>query len=84
MRKAAAMHHAVAMDEAALAYWLGRQEPCPNCGGTGLPVLLDMQDAESREAVRTGMAALGGCGLGGSSYDHECPRCGERWNSEGN
>jgi hypothetical protein len=38
-----------------------------------------MQDAETMEAVRTGLAALGGCGLGGSRHDLECSSCRHRW-----
>lgn len=67
------------MDEAALAWWTAQQLPCPNCGGVGVPILLDMQDAESMEAVRSGLADLGGCGLGGNRFDHACTKCGHRW-----
>lgn len=70
------------MEATALQWWVSRQAPCPNCGAAGVPVLLDIVDAESREAVQTGLAALGGCGLGGSAYDHECPRCKHRWNAD--
>ena len=67
------------MDEAGRQWWTQRQLPCPSCGGIGVPIVLDMQDEETREAVRTGLAMLGGCGLGGAFYDHQCPRCGNRW-----
>ncbi len=70
------------MDEAGLLWWTSKQEPCTGCGGVGVPVVLDMQDAETRDAVRTGLAVLGGCGLGGASFDRQCPRCGRRWSSQ--
>jgi hypothetical protein len=44
-----------------------------------VPIVLDIQDAETMEAVRTGLAALGGCGLGGSRFDRECEACRHRW-----
>lgn len=69
------------MDDAGLAWWGGRAEPCPACGGNGVPIVLDMQDAETREAVQTGLAVLGGCGLGGAAFDRQCTRCGQRWSS---
>ena len=75
------MRQADAMDETALRWWTDAAEECRTCGGQGLPVVLDAIDEETREAVRTGLAALGGCGLGGSAFDRECLRCGARWSA---
>ncbi len=69
------------MDETGLRWWSAQTQPCPTCRGNGVPIVLDMQDAETREAVQTGLAVLGGCGLGGAAYDRQCPACGSRWSS---
>lgn len=69
------------MDDVGLRWWSEQAEPCPACEGTGVPIVLDMQDAETREAVQTGLAMLGGCGLGGAAFDRQCPTCGFRWSS---
>lgn len=69
------------MDQAGIDWWTARQLPCPQCGGVGIPIILDMQDAESAEAVRSGLADLGGCGLGGARFDHVCRDCGHRWDA---
>jgi len=73
------MRHAGGMDDTAMRWWTDAAEPCQSCPGRGVPVVLDAVDEETREAVRTGLAALGGCGLGGHSFDRECLRCGARW-----
>ena len=44
------------MDEAAQRYWEQGQMPCPACGGTGVPVVLEITDVETLEAVREGLA----------------------------
>ena len=67
------------MDEEGLEWWTARQLPCPVCGGPSVPIVLDMQDAETAEAVRDGLASLGGCGLGGARNSHQCTRCGHLW-----
>jgi hypothetical protein len=67
------------MDEAGVRWWTSQQAPCPLCGSASVPIVLDIQDAETMEAVRTGLAALGGCGLGGSRFDRECEACRHRW-----
>ena len=70
------------MDEAGERYWTGGQLPCPACGGTGVPVVLEITDAETMEAVRTGLACLGECCFDGArGIDHECLRCGHQWDS---
>ncbi len=67
------------MDAEGLKWWTARQSPCPVCGGASVPVVLDMQDAETYEAVRVGLASLGGCGLGGARNSHQCTQCGTLW-----
>ena len=67
------------MDEAGLTWWQARQQPCPNCGRPGVPILLDIQDLESKEAIGDGLASLGGCGLGGSKFDLHCLACDTKW-----
>lgn len=69
------------MDAEGLRWWTQKAQPCQSCAGTGVPIVLDMQDAETREAVQSGLAILGGCGLGGAQFDRQCPSCGARWSS---
>lgn len=70
------------MDEVARRYWAGGQLACPACGGTGVPVVLEINDEETLEAVRTGLACLGECCFDGArGIDHECQRCGHQWDS---
>ncbi len=70
------------MDAAGLKYWTRGQQPCPHCGGTGVPMVLDIVDEETQEAVRTGLACLGDCCFDGArGVDRECLRCGHQWNS---
>lgn len=70
------------MDEAGLRYWEGAQQRCPGCGGIGIPVVLEVTDAETMEALRTGLVCLGECCYDGATgADRECRDCGRRWSS---
>lgn len=66
-----------------LMWWMDQQRPCPTCGGAGIPIVMDMQDMTTRDAVINGLATLAGCGLGGAAdgNDRECTRCGLQWSS---
>lgn len=45
-------------------------------------MVLEINDAETMEAVRTGLACLGECCFDGSlGFDRECLACGHRWHS---
>ena len=68
------------MDESARQYWTRDQEPCPVCGGTGVPIVLEITDAETRDAVHEGLACLGECCFDGArGVERECVRCGHQW-----
>lgn len=70
------------MDEEARRYWTRDQEQCPVCGGTGVPIVLEITDAETMEAVREGLACLGECCFDGArGVERECVRCGHQWAS---
>ena len=70
------------MDEAGLRYWVKGQTPCPACGGIGVPVVLEINDAETMEAVRTGLACLGECCYDGAlGIDRQCRDCGHQWSA---
>ena len=71
------------MEEAAQRYWEQGQMPCPACGGTGVPVVLEITDAETREAVREGLACLGDCCYDGAlGVELQCVRCGHQWSRD--
>lgn len=70
------------VDSASEAYWAGSQQACPRCGGTGVPVVLEITDEDTMEAVRTGLACLGECCFDGArGIDRECVSCSAQWNS---
>jgi hypothetical protein len=69
------------MDEAGVLWWTAAQQPCLVCSGQGVPVVVEVQNQDTKEALQLGLASLGGCGLGGSRFDRECLRCGARWSS---
>jgi hypothetical protein len=72
------------MDDEALAWWSKDQVPCPKCGGTGVPVVLEITDRETLEAVRGGLACLGECCFDGArGFDRQCRSCGHEWASDG-
>lgn len=76
----AAREHPGAMERAALEYWTGVQEPCPRCGSTGVPIVLEITDADTRDAVREGLACLGECCFDGArGVERECVKCGHQW-----
>ncbi len=68
------------MDIAAEQWWTTAQQTCPACGGVGVPVVLDIVDADTMEAVREGLACLGECCFDGArGVDRECLSCGRQW-----
>lgn len=69
------------MTDEDLLWWTQAQRPCPSCGSTGVPIVMDAQDAPTMEAVRTGLAVLAGCGLGGAAdgNDRQCLKCAHEW-----
>ncbi len=70
------------MDAPAQEYWTGSQQTCPRCGGTGVPVVLEINDEDTMQAVRSGLACLGECCFDGTlGIDRECLRCGAQWDS---
>lgn len=62
-----------------LSWWHEQSRPCPECGGTGRLLILEINDREAMAAVRTGLACLGDCCVDGLQPDRECTDCGYRW-----
>ena len=67
-----------------MAWWSKGQQSCPQCGGTGVPVVLEITDRDTLEAVQSGLACLGECCYDGArGIDRQCNRCGHQWSSDG-
>lgn len=72
------------MDDVGTSWWTAGQQPCPACGGTGVPVVLEITDRETLEAVQTGLACLGECCYDGArGVDRQCLACGHQWAADG-
>jgi hypothetical protein len=62
-----------------LDWWRDRVRRCPECGGRGVQVVLEVTDRDTADAIGARLACLGDCCIDGLGGDHECLRCGHRF-----
>ena len=64
---------------AGLAWWEAQVVPCPECGGPGVRLVVEVTDRDTADALRNGLACLGDCCIDGLAPDRECRSCGHRF-----
>lgn len=62
-----------------LLWWAEQGRPCPECGGAGVPIVIEVTDQSTSLALQHRLACLGDCCIDGLAPDRECTVCGHRF-----
>ena len=62
-----------------LAWWHDQVQACPECGGDGVRLVIEVTDQDTAAALREGLACLGDCCIDGLAPDRQCRRCAHRF-----
>lgn len=66
-------------NEQQLRWWETQVRACPQCGGPGVLLVIEVTDQSTALALRNGLACLGDCCIDGLAPDRECLGCGHRF-----